>query len=448
MAKINTKSASPKTHEGGKSPRYVSSFDQLRRAVMACFLWEDSFYESGQDVVLRIQNMAKDVKHNELAALAVEARTKMNLRHIPLMLAAILCKEASGTSLVSETIYKVICRADELAEFVAIYAKVNGVKPSAVKKVLSAQAKKGLALAFGKFDEHQLAKYNRDGDVKLRDVLFLCHAKPKDEERKALYKRVAENKLKTPDTWEVALSGGADKGETFTRLIKEDKLGYLALLRNLRNMTEAGVSTSLIQNALLAGKRSNIMPFRFVAAARACPQLEPVLDKAMSLSIDALPLLRGTTVVLVDVSGSMDRALSAKSDMMRIDAAAALASVVNAEKLRVFSFSNDLIEVPPRRGMAGVDAIVKSQKHSNTRLKEALEQLHEKVTYDRIIVITDEQSNDGITDPKGKGYLINVATYKNGVGYGAWTHIDGFSENTLKYIHEIEGEHYGDQSEV
>ena len=67
---------------------------------------------------------------------------------------------------------------DELAEFVAVYAKVNKVTPKNVKKKLSAQVKKGLAQAFAKFDEYQFAKYNRDGDVKLRDVMFLCHPKP------------------------------------------------------------------------------------------------------------------------------------------------------------------------------------------------------------------------------------------------------------------------------
>jgi hypothetical protein len=137
---------------------------------------------------------------------------------------------------VGETIEATIQRADELSEFLAIYAKVNGVGPDKLKGKLSAQAKKGLAKAFTKFDEYQLAKYDRGGAIRLRDALFLVHAKPKDDAQAALWKRLVANELVTPDTWEAALSGGADKKEAFERLLRDGKLGYLALLRNLRNM--------------------------------------------------------------------------------------------------------------------------------------------------------------------------------------------------------------------
>jgi hypothetical protein len=58
--------------------------------------------------------------------------------------------------------------------------------------------------------------------------------------------------------------------------------------------------------------------------------------------------------------------------------------------------------------------------------------------YDRLIVITDEQSHDDIPEPVGKGYMINIASAQNGVGYGKWNHIDGFSEAALDYIIESE----------
>ena len=430
------------THEGGVAFGHLTPLQALRRSVMSCLLWENEFYESGQDISARITDLAGKVSPLQLSQVAIEARHTHNLRHVPLLLLAHLCRTGSGNSLVADTIAQVINRADELSEFVAVYAGVNGVAPSQVKKKLSAQAKKGLARAFGKFDEYQLAKYSRDSVVKLRDVLFLCHAKPSPE-REGLYKRLIASELATPDTWEVALSGGADKNEVFTRLLKEGKLGYFALLRNLRNMTEAGVDCNLIEKAILEGKgREKILPFRYIAAARACPQLEPALDRAMQASIEALPRLKGRTVILVDVSGSMDAKLSGKSDLRRIDAAAALASIANAESLRVFTFSNSLIEIAPRRGMAGVDACLNSQPHGGTELRASLEAIKKNVQYDRIIIITDEQSHDGITQEPGSGlaYLINVASAKNGVGYGKWTHLDGFSENVLKFIYEHEKE--------
>ena len=73
-------------------------------------------------------------------------------------------------------------------------------------------------------------------------------------------------------------------------------------------------------------------------------------------------------------------------------------------------------------------------------LGEALDSINESIEYDRIIVITDEQSSDKFGGPKTRGYLINVASNKNGVGYGPWVHIDGFSERVLDYIYEIEAE--------
>ena len=84
------------------------------------------------------------------------------------------------------------------------------------------------------------------------------------------------------------------------------------------------------------------------------------------------------------------------------------------------------------------DAIVSSQPHGGTELGKALTDLRAETRYDRLIVITDEQSHDRVPPPQAKGYVINVASFRNGVGYGAWTHIDGFSEAVFQYIQEIE----------
>ena len=204
-------------------------------------------------------------------------------------------------------------------------------------------------------------------------------------------------------------------------------------------MTESGVEEALIADALLQGaERSKALPFRFVAAARAVPALEPVLDEAMQRATAGLERLPGKTAVVVDVSGSMDARLSGKSDLSRLDAAAALAVLLCgiAESARVFTFSDMLVEVPPRKGLALRDAIDASQPHHGTRLGRALAELPGK--YDRVVVVTDEQSADPVPPPRGTGYMINVGTYKNGVGYGAWTHIDGFSESVVRYIQALE----------
>lgn len=420
-----------RTHGGTPAFPHLTAEQRLRRAVMSCMLWEDQFYVDGKSIADYIEEAASAVSPQVLSKVAIEARSEQNLRHVPLLLTASLAKR--GGPIVSETVFQVIQRADELSEFLTLYWR-NGKTP------ISKQVKIGLARAFGKFNAYQLAKYDREKAIRLRDVLFLVHAKPKDDAQAAIWKQLVDGTLPSPDTWEVGLSTGGDKRETFERLLREGNLGYLALLRNLRNMTEAGVDEGLIRDALLARKGAQrVLPFRYVAAARACPRLEPVIDQALSEAVSELPVLSGKTAILVDVSGSMDAALSSRSDLRRMDAAAALASLIHGD-VRVFSFSNQVVEVPPRRGMAGVDAIIRSQGHGGTALAGAVKAVNEQVKHDRIIVITDEQATDGrVPDPVVKdAYMVNVASYRNGVGYGKWRHIDGFSESILRWIHEVE----------
>ncbi|MEY4932152.1 MAG: hypothetical protein RLZZ403_472 [Pseudomonadota bacterium] len=439
MAKLNTKPAYlwGETHEGAPAAQ-TTPLQQLRRSVMSCMLWETEFYEDGKAIADRIVELCAHpgISVHDIARTAIEARNVMHLRHAPLLLLCGLIERGRGLShpIVQDTIVAVIQRADELAELVTMYWR-NGKRP------FSAQMKRGLARAFLKFDAYQLGKYNRDGKVKLRDVLFLCHAKPESEARKELWKKLVDGTLESPDTWEVNLSAGGEKRETFERMIREDKLGYLALLRNVRGMVEAGVDEALLRQAILARRGSaRVLPFRYVAAARACPQMEPAIDKALCSAIEISQKLGGKTFVLVDVSGSMNAPMSGKSDLKRMDAAAALASVIRSEGLRVFTFSHQIVEVPARVGMAGIDAVIRSQPHGGTYLGNAVRELNAKMSADdRLIVITDEQSADSVPDPKPRrAYMINVASAKNGIGYGRWTHLDGFSEGVLRWIPELE----------
>jgi 60 kDa SS-A/Ro ribonucleoprotein len=305
---------------------------------------------------------------------------------------------------------------------------------------LSGQVKKGLAAALPKFDEYQLSKYDCSGPIKLRDVLFLCHAKPRDAAQAGVWKKVTWGRLNPSDTWEVALSSGAKRSEVWQRLLAENRLGALALLRNLRNIREAGVEEELVLSALRSMSTARVLPFRFLAAARYAPQWEEALEQAMLKCVAQQERLPGRTVVLVDVSGSMTAPLSRRSEMQRTDAAYGLAVLLReiGEKAAVYSFSDDLVEVPARRGFALRDAIDASQRHNSTQLGKAIGQLNKKEPYDRLIVITDEQAHDTVPPPQSKGYVINVASYKNGVGYGKWTHIDGWSESVVEYVRTLE----------
>lgn len=412
-----------KTHEGAPAWPHTSPEQDLRRSVLSCMLWENEFYEDGVSIADRIAALVPRCNHAFVGDLAIEAREVYNLRHAPLWLAVNMNPHSA------DVIARVVKRADELGEVISLFWKLKGGR----KPSLTSGLKRGICRAFGKFDEYQIAKYNRPAAVKLKDAVFLAHVPVTDITRK-----LVADELTVPDTWEVALSGGADKKASFERMLSEQKLGYMALLRNLRNMVTAGVDASLMRDAIIARKGAGrVLPFRFVAAARACPQMEPAIDHALLANLSEGPRLSGKTVVLVDVSGSMRAQLSFKSDMTRMDAAATLASMIMGD-VRVFTFSDRLVEVPPRKGMAGVDAIIGSQHHGWTNLGGAVSHINQAIEHDRMIVITDEQSHTIVPDPKRTGYMINVASNQNGVGYGKWVHIDGFSESVLRFIHEFE----------
>lgn len=450
--KTNTKPKFTETTNEGAPAKRITSEQELRRSVMSCLLWEDTFYEDGKSIADRIKETIPLVEPSTVASIAIEAREKMHLRHVPLLIVREMARLPKHKAFVSDTLARVIQRPDELAEFMSIYW-LDGKQP------ISAQVKSGLALAFHKFNAYQLAKYNRDEAIKLRDVLFLCHAKPKDEEQAKTWKQLVDGTLPIPDTWEVALSAGKDKKETWERLISENKLGGLAFIRNLRNMEQAGVSFDAIKNYTKTVKTDNVLPFRFIAAAKAAPKYEEQMDYLLLKSIQEKKI-SGKTVVVIDVSGSMyGSPVSSKSDMDRALAACSLGAIAREvfEDVSVYATAgNDGTRqhktelVPNRHGMALVDAIYGLCRPLGgggiflTPVCRWLEEREKDV--ERMIVITDEQDcaidgkdSPNIAKPFGKhNYLINVSTNKNGIGYGAWTHIDGWSESVIDYIIESE----------
>lgn len=427
--KTNVKATGVKTYEGGAAIK-SSSETELRRAVMCCLLWEDTFYEDGVAIADRIKGLVQKCSPEFVSSLAVEARSQFYLRHVPLFLCVQLARSGN---LHKWTLEQVIQRPDELTEFLSLYWQ-DGKCP------LSNQVKKGLATAFLKFDEYQLAKYNRKNTIKLRDIMRLVHPVPRDDKQADMFGRLLSDELKTPDTWEVALSATDDKKAEWTRLLSENKLGGMALLRNLRNMQQAGVDRRLIRKAIKNMRTDKILPFRFISAANYAPDMEDVLEEAMVRSLQEHKKLSGHTVLLVDNSGSMyyDR-VSSKSDLTRTDAACALAIMLReiCEDITILAFANGTTVVPNRTGFALRDAI-KGTPSGGTYLGDAVRKGN-SYNADRVIVLTDEQSHDTVGASNANlAYMLNVASYQNGVGYGDWTRINGWSENVIRYIMECE----------
>jgi 60 kDa SS-A/Ro ribonucleoprotein len=442
MSALNKRTAPIMTHEGAVA-KHINAELQLRRTIMACLLWENNFYEDGKDVAQRIAELAEKVDPLVCSKIAAEAREKMGLRHAPLWLLRAMARLPNHKRYVGRTLARVCSRPDMLTEFLAMYWKDG-------RQTLSAKVKQGLAHAFTRFNEYELAKYNRDGAIKLRDVLFLVHAKPLNPEQGELWKRLVDNTLAVPQTWEVGLSAAKnaeEKKAVWDQLLNDHKLGALAFVRNLRNMTEVGVDQAMIvnygQNHVNVEK---IYPWQFVAAAVTNPQQEPLLEAMMLKSLAKMrevKPLKGKTVLLVDNSGSMDSVMSGKGTMKFNDAACGIAMLIRElmEDGLIATFANSVTQLPPRRGFALRDAI-KQSPSGGTELGKAINHIHAKLQgkYDRIIVITDEQTADRVPDPQGRGYMINVNTNKNGVGYGAWTHIDGFSSSVIEYIQQYENQ--------
>jgi 60 kDa SS-A/Ro ribonucleoprotein len=450
MARTNVATHAPTiyTHEGAVASR-IDAVAQLRRSVMACMLWEDTFYEDGKAIAERIHDEVAAVLKLKngadiVANIAVEARNQFKLRHAPLWLAVALIRANTPETraVVSGVLHAVIQRADEPGELVAMLWKAEGVK----RKMLPAQVKIGLGSAIAKFDRYKVSKYaNREAAVKLRDVMFLCHPMPKDSEQVELWKELAENKLTAPDTWEAQLSAGGDKKETFTAMLQQKTLLPMALLRNLRNMQQAKVDDGLIRDAILEMDISRVLPFRFISAAKHAPQLEPQLEVAMFKALGQFQKWPGKTALVLDHSDSMNAFISGKSEMKRADTAAALAILMRevCEEVAVYAYSMGVQSchlLRPRRGFALRDEYMGGCEWGGTDTGQAIARANLD-GYNRVIVITDEQSHTSIPKPLvgSMAYFINVAAYQNGIGYGAWNHIDGWSEACVQFIAQHEG---------
>lgn len=432
-----------------------SNYQLLRRVTLANLLWENCAYIDGVSIVDEIVRLIPLCDANDVANLAIECRLVQKLRHTPLFIAVEMCKYKETIKHVGRVLPLIITRADMLTDFLALYWREG-------KKPLANQVKKGLAAAFNNFDEYQFAKYDRDTKIKLRDVMFLCHPKPKDDKQKELFNRIANRNLKTPDTWEVALSRGDNKKETWTRLIGERKLGGLAFLRNIRNMQDAHVEHNVIVSGLKDMKGGMLLPLDYLKAARINSNFEGYIEEKMIDSYKNLPKLPGKTLFIVDVSGSMGSLTSGSSSFSRLDQACAMAmlAVNQCEDYKLVATAGDDAERKgaheyieyPQKGFGIAKQISSTQNNigwGGIFTRQCLEWCEDKFKdekFDRIIIFSDSQDCDyeskRIPKPFGKyNYICDISTNKKGVNYkGCWTaEISGWSEHFITYIAALEG---------
>lgn len=405
----------------------------------------DSFYEENEERLTRLRGLVAQCNPAFVGKLAVYARTKMYMRSVPLVLVTELAKLHSGDNLVARVTDGVIGRADEITELLACYELMNNRTGTKRLNRLSKQLQKGLTTAFNRFDEYQFAKYNRDGAIKLRDALFLVHPKAKSETQQVLFNKIANNTLQTPYTWETELSAlgqlNYDSAEAkaiafrakWEELIDSRKLGYMALLRNLRNIQEAGVSYKHFQKvcATLAGAdevaKAKQFPFRYLAAYRELlatgsempvksltkklsamlpgnngytGELLDALEKAVQASAANIKGFDHETRVLLacDVSGSMGKAISEKSKIRNFDIGLMLAMLLQSRcknvQVGIFGDSWRTVTVPRTNILAGVQELYKRANevgYSTNGYLVVKDLLERKVQMDKVMVFTDCQ---------------------------------------------------------
>lgn len=459
MSKLNPKVAHSYTNDdnllpGGMIAAKQSYIASLRRITLANLLWENNAYISGKKTSDLIEELIPKCSPEDVANLAIECREKQKLRHTPIFMIVEMCKLQEHRKLVAEVIYRVCTRPDMITDLVALYWK-DGKKP------LPNQMKKGLAMAFSRFNEYSFAKYDRDNGVKLRDVLFLVHPKPV-KEKEELYRKIANRKLDTPDTWEVGLSKLGNNPDTWTRLIREGKLGGLAMLRNIQNMQKAKVDKSVIDEGLKTLKSSMLLPLDFLKSARMNPAFSREIEEVMFGCYANLPKLPGKTLFIVDVSGSMGSLTSGLSAFSRLDQACAMAmlAVNQCESYELVTTagcdtarkSSEYHIKYPKKGFdlaKQIETTKDTVGHGGIFTRQCLEWCEKNVgvDFDRIIVFSDSQDCDREKDTKfpkpfGKNnYIVDISANKNGVNYeGIWTaEISGWSEHFLTFIAALEG---------
>ncbi len=454
MSSLNKKASSyTEVNSVGTPVKKVSPEDTLVRLTLAHMLFEDTFYVDGKTSANMLQEAVAKVKPEFAISLAKTARYQYKLRHVPLIILREVIRSGNAKA---DDIADVINRPDEMGELISLYNK-DGKQP------LSHQLKHGLAKAFCKFNEYQLAKNDKNSAAySVRDVMFMTRPKPTDEAQAELFKRIANKQMVTPDTWETELSAGANKKETFERLMAEGNLGALAFLRNLRNMTQAGIPSKVIRAYGAVVKVANVLPFRYIAAARICPEFEDMLEDMMYRSLANVEKIKGRTILVVDTSGSMGQAVSAKSDISALDAACALAILAReiCEEVVIYatagcdrSRKHATMLIPPRRGFALAAFIKGVEVRSKIGgggifLIQCMDYIAEQERAneaERVIVFTDEQDTGGrgFEPDKAKrlgssNYIFNVGTNKNGVNSGKWTTVTGFSEAVFEYVKQVE----------
>lgn len=329
MAKFNTTNSNKTVNRSGFPAYKMADKERLVTAVLTTMFGEPKFYGTTDNDIVRLAAQCAHMDPAFLCKLACYARNEGNLRSVSHVLTCVIAHEASAYT--RTTIRNVCIRPDDITEIMACYLSMYGKPfPNAMKREI--------AEVIQTFDEYQLAKYaGEKKSVSLRDVLRIAHPVPRDEETAALFRKVLDGTLKTPYTWESELSARGNTRQVWEELIASGKVGYMALLRNLRNIVKSGADIGPVLEILSDPqqvRKSRQLPFRFYSVYRTLshdklltPEIRRALDRAIAASVENMEPIMGRTLIAVDISASMISPISSHSSITCHDIAALLAAL-------------------------------------------------------------------------------------------------------------------------
>lgn len=428
MAKFNDTKTIRTTNKSGHVAYSMQDKEKLITQVLTSFVNEEKFYgDNTRDMIETIKRVVV-ADPQFISNLAVFARREFNMRSVSHVLTTYLAHEPEGKPFVRETLHGVCLRGDDPTEIMAFYLKTFG-------KPVPNSLKKGIGDVLVTFDEYTLAKYKgEEKAVKMRDLLCLCRPTPKDEAQSGLFKKCLEGELETPLTWESELSAKGNNAETWEKLIDSGKVGYMALLRNLRNIINANPKNiAKVYDRLcdpIVVRKSRQLPFRFLSAYKSITGIGSsmafdALETAVRSSCENIPKLKGLTVIAIDVSGSMTTSVSGKSDVSCVQIGAMLGLIANriCEDSIVYTFSDGLKKIPVGRNTSILENAIRLRTEGGTNMTlPFMEIMRNKIKPDRVIVLSDNECNRGTSwyTRKTVGQLAQEA--RAYVGKDFWVH--------------------------
>ena len=430
MSKFNSSQTNRTANKSGHVAYKMPEKQKLVTQVLTSFFNEKKFYG---DNSAEMQETIKKVVADDpqfIAKLAVFARREFNMRSVSHVLVAYLAHEVAGKPYVRDVVKAVALRGDDLTEIMSCYLGMFG-------KPVPNSLKKGFNDVLVRLDAYSLAKYKGDGKtVKMRDLLCLCRPTPKNDAQSAMWKRLLDGKLETPYTWESELSAKGNNAATWEALIDSGKVGYMALLRNLRNILNArpknaGKVLDLIQNPE-AVKRSRQLPFRYLSAYKEVANTNvggtrvlDALENAVDAAIANVPKIPGTTVVAVDTSGSMGAAISGKSSVRCYEVGMMLGLIANriCENAYFYTFDTDIRKENHSSRDGILSTVAMSHSGGGTNMYLPFEKMmKDRIEADRVIILSDNECNSG-GGWYGRYPVQKIAEmYRKQSGKDVWVH--------------------------